>query len=182
MLDRAFRELSATVKLIIWLFIISLNGSTHLWKWLRCLTTFFTNTQHTPTFRMLIQSGKLLFGNDNSYNGDFAICSHVGISENSLWVWEAERCADKAGGSAWWLWCTVVPLAIFSVQPCGLASTPRPSSQPSSPAPHRRRTSLACVNISLGLFLEAQKDKIPLEITELTQNNDEESEELWKNH
>ena len=47
---------------------------------------------------------------------------------------------------------------------------------------HRRRTSLARVNISLGLFLDVQKGKILLEITELTQNNEEESEELWRNH
>ncbi len=47
---------------------------------------------------------------------------------------------------------------------------------------HRRRTSLARVNISLGLFLEVQKGKIHLEISELTQNQEEIKKKLWKNH
>lgn len=154
------------------------------WKHtLKCLC-ISTQTHHIPAFPNLFWPGKLLFGNDNNNNGGFTVCSHVGLAENRVWVWEVWRSRDKAGGSAWCLWCTVVPLATFSSL-CNPVVWPwllDPLHSPLVQLYHRRRTSLAHVNISLGLFLEVQKDKIPLEITELTQNNEEESEELWKNH
>lgn len=68
---------------------------------------------------------------------------------------------QKAGGSSWGLWWSVVPLAALSSLPVVWTWLREPLHSPLVHLCHRKRTSLAHVNISSGLFLEVHKGESP---------------------